>query len=96
MFIGDAKRLSEKWLKSEVGKALINYRHRMGKLIDAGEPKPPEMKKEFWDNLVRKRGTKDWKALSETMINVARHRGIRNKTRLRIEKSELIRLVSFT
>jgi hypothetical protein len=94
VFIGEGKRLSEKWLKSEVGKALINFRHRMEKLIDAGESKPPEMRKEFWDNLVKKRGTRDWKNLSETMVNVARHRGVRNKTRLRIEKSELIRLVS--
>jgi hypothetical protein len=62
--------------------------------VGAGESKPPEMRKEFWDNLVKKRGTRDWKNLSETMVNVARHRGIRNKTRLRIEKSELIRLVS--
>jgi hypothetical protein len=27
-------------------------------------------------------------------VNVAKHRGVRNKTRVRIEKSELIRLVS--
>jgi hypothetical protein len=94
LFTGESKRLSKKWLKSEVGKALINFRHRMGKLIDAGEPKPPEMKKEFWDNLVKKRGSRDWKALSETMMNVARHRSVRNKTRVSIEKSELIRLVS--
>jgi hypothetical protein len=66
----------------------------MEKLIDTGEPKPPEMKEEFWDNLVKKRGTRDWKALSETMINVAKHQGVRNKTRVRIEKAELIRLVS--
>jgi hypothetical protein len=60
-FTGEAKRLSEKWLKSEVGKALINFRHRIGKLIDTGEPKPLELKKEFWDNLAKKRGSKDWK-----------------------------------
>jgi hypothetical protein len=65
----------------------------MGKLIDVGEPKPLEMKKEFWDNLVKKRGSRNWKNLSETMINVARHRGVWNKTRVRIEKVELIKLV---
>jgi hypothetical protein len=93
-FTGEAKRLSEKWLKSEVGKALINFCHRIGKLIDAGDPKPPELKKEFWENLAKKRGSKDWKNLFETMVNVAKYRGVRNKTRVRIEKSELIRLVS--
>jgi hypothetical protein len=50
VFSREGKRLSEKWLlekwlKSEVRKALINFRHRMGKLIDAGELKPPEIKK---------------------------------------------------
>jgi hypothetical protein len=65
----------------------------MGKLIDVGEPKPPEMRKEFWDNLMKKRGSRDWKNLSETMINVAKQRGMRNKIQVRIEKSELIKLV---
>jgi hypothetical protein len=54
-FVREGKRLSDKWLKSEVQKALINFQHRMGKLIDAKEPKPPEMKQEFWNNLVKKR-----------------------------------------
>jgi hypothetical protein len=92
-FVREGKRLSDKWLKSEVQKALINFQHRMGKLIDAKEPKPPEMKQEFWNNLVKKRRSRDLKALSETMINVAKYRGVRNKTRIRIEKSELIQLV---
>jgi hypothetical protein len=43
---------------------------------------------------VKKGGSKDWKTLSKTMVNVARHHSVRNKTRIRIEKSELIRLVS--
>jgi hypothetical protein len=34
---GDAARLSDKYVKSEVGGALIQYRYHIGKLIDAGE-----------------------------------------------------------
>jgi hypothetical protein len=37
---GDVARLSNKYVKSEVGGALIQYRYRIGKLIDAGENKP--------------------------------------------------------
>jgi hypothetical protein len=40
---GDATRISDKWLKSEVGKCLINNRFTLGKLILAGEPKLPEV-----------------------------------------------------
>jgi hypothetical protein len=40
---GDSTRISEKWLKSKVGKCLINHRFTLGKLIIAGEPKPPEV-----------------------------------------------------
>jgi hypothetical protein len=39
---GDSNRISDKLLKSEVGKCHINHRFTLGKLILAGEPKTPE------------------------------------------------------
>jgi hypothetical protein len=56
-FYGDSFRVSLKYLKVEVGKALLTLQHGYIKLIDAGEKKPPELTDKHWElfNIKRKK-----------------------------------------
>jgi hypothetical protein len=80
-------------LKREVGASIRTHKFHLRKLIDEGKPKPPEIRDDFWDQLVDERGTKEAQAKSTTMASVAKNRGQRNSTRKRVEQATTIQLV---
>jgi hypothetical protein len=92
---GNSNRISDKWLKSEVGKCHINHRFILGKLILAGEPKPPEVLEQHWKDLVAKTNQPSWLEKSKSMATIAQKRGIRNSTRTKVEKAVSVRLVYY-
>jgi hypothetical protein len=92
---GDSNRISDKWLKSKVGKCFINHKFTLGKLILAGEPKPPEVLEQHWKDLVAKTNQPSWLEKSKSMATIAQKRGIRNSTRTRVEKAVSVRLVYY-
>jgi hypothetical protein len=91
----DSHKVSEKWVKTEAGKVLINYRFTLGRLILTGDEKPLEVNKQHWEDLVKMRNKLDWLAKSKTMSSIARKRGLWNSTRLKVEQTVSKRLVSF-
>ena len=90
---GEASRLSEKYLKREVGTCIRTHRFHLRKLIDEGKPKPPELREDFWEKLVDDRGTKEAQEKSTTMASIAKSRGLRNNTRKRVEQATTLQLV---
>jgi hypothetical protein len=56
---GEASRLSDKYLKREVGASIRTHRFQLRKLIDDSKPKPPEIRAEDWQKLVDDKGTKE-------------------------------------
>jgi hypothetical protein len=82
-----------KYLKAEVGKALITLQHGYMKLIDAGEKKPLELSDKYWELLNIKRKKLEEIEKSIEMTRVAKQRGARNSIRLKLEKATLVRLV---
>jgi hypothetical protein len=90
---GDSTKVSKKWLKTEAGKALINNRFTLGRLILAREDKPPEINKQHWDDLVKMRNKPSWLAKSKTMASIAKKRGVRNSTHVKVEHTVSNRLV---
>jgi hypothetical protein len=93
--VGDATRISEKYIGAEVTQALINNQYNLGVLIDAGLPKPPEVHEKYWKTLCDKRATPESKERSALMASIAKNRGFRNSTRLRVEKAAERKLVRF-
>jgi hypothetical protein len=83
----EGSRISEKWLKYEVGKCLINNKFALGKLILAGKPKPPEVPEQHWKDSVDKKKNLSWLEKSKSMTAIARKRGIRNNTKAKVEKA---------
>jgi hypothetical protein len=71
-----------KYLKAEVGKALITLQHGYMKLIDAGEKKPLELSDKYWELLNIKRKKLEEIEKSIEMTRVAKQRGTCNSTRL--------------
>jgi hypothetical protein len=91
--IGSIERINEKYLKSEVGGALIHYRYRIGKLIDVGESKPGDLKESLWNSIKSLRATEESKKKSVEMANNAKGRGVRNSTRQKIREAVTLKLV---
>jgi hypothetical protein len=56
-FGGESAVLGEKYLQKQVTKGLINFRFSLNQRIDQGHEKPPELRQEFWEALVKKRST---------------------------------------
>ena len=90
---GEASRLSDKYLKREVGTSIRTHRFILRKLIDEGKPKPPELREEFWEKLMDDRGTKEAQEKSTTMASIAKGRGQRNSTRKKVEQATMLQLV---
>lgn len=82
----------EKYLKREVGASIRTHHFQSRKLIDEGTPKPPKIRKEFWEKLVDERGTKEAQAISTTMASIAKNRGQGNSTRKRVEQATALQL----
>ena len=80
----DATRFNEKYIKFEVGKALIHNCFKIGKLIDNGDLKPQDLPAEFWKNVKALCAIEEAKKRSVDMANKARGRGVRNNTINRI------------
>jgi hypothetical protein len=72
---GEATKISDKYLKWEVGASIRTHRFHLRKLIDEGKPKPPEIREDFWQTLVDERGTKEAQEKSNTMASIAKNRG---------------------
>jgi hypothetical protein len=66
-FYSDSKTVSEAYIKKKAGRTLIKYRHELNKLIDQGKNKPMDVLKEYWDELVKTRGTPKARARSQLM-----------------------------
>lgn len=64
-------------------------------MIDAGSPKPPEVKNEHWNFLMANRATEGSKAKSEKMRAISKGKGSKAAQMKAIEKAALIKLVSF-
>jgi hypothetical protein len=91
--VGDASRLSEKYIGAEVTQALINNKHNLGVLIDAGLPKPPDVLEKYWKKLCEKKAMPESKEKSALMASIAKTWGFRNCTRQHIEKAAEKKLV---
>jgi hypothetical protein len=59
-FYGDSSKVSLKFLKMEIGKALINIHHAYMKVVDANGLKPPELTDQHWEALKMKRSKKEF------------------------------------
>jgi len=81
-------------LKKQVGAALIRYRFSLNQYTDRGCDRPGDVKKEYWDILVEKRGTEEAKEKSAKMAEIARGRGSRNTTKNSVRDSVIVNLVS--
>jgi hypothetical protein len=46
-YYGESSRISDKYLKREVGACITTYRFNLRKLIDEGKPKPPEIREDY-------------------------------------------------
>jgi hypothetical protein len=86
-FGGESALLGEKYLQKQVTKGLINFRFNLNQRIDQGHQKPPKLRQEFWEALVKKRSTSELKERSERMANIARGRATKNSTRKALEKT---------
>ena len=64
-------------------------------MIDAGSPKPPEVKNEHWNFLMANRATEGSKAKSEKMRAISKGKGSKAAQMKAIEKAALIKLVRF-
>lgn len=91
--LGDASTLNEKYIKGEVGKALIQNRFKLGKLIDSGQPKPRGFPTAYWENVKTLRSSEEAKKISYDNAQRAKGRGVRNSTIEKIRKSWTEKLV---
>jgi hypothetical protein len=95
-YYGESSRVSEKYLKREVGACIRTHRFHLRRLIDKGKAKPPEIRQDLWQKLVDERGAKKALEKSTTMATIAKNRGQRNSTRKRVEQATTLQLVCFT
>jgi hypothetical protein len=84
---GEAARMSDKYLKQEVGTSIMMHYFYLKKLIDEGKPKSLEIREDFWQKLVNERGTKEAQAKSTTMASIAKNRGQRNSTQKKVKQA---------
>lgn len=90
---GNKNKINEKWFGPIITKVLITMRWRLNNLIDAGCPKPPEVKDEQWNHLLSVRKTEDSKKKSEHMRSIAKGKGSKTAQLKAIEKQALVKLV---
>ena len=91
--VGEASTLSEKYVNAEVGKALIQNRFKLGKMIDSGQSKPRGFPTTYWENFKTLRSSKAAKKISYDNAQRAKGRGVRNSTVEKIRKSWIEKLV---
>ncbi len=92
---GKVKKINERWFGPLITKVLIQVRWRLNHMIDGMAPKPPEIKLEHWNTLVRIRGTEASKKKSEQMRSISQGRGSKAAQLKAIEKAALVKLVRF-
>lgn len=90
---GSKKKINEKWFGPIITKVLITMRWRLNNLIDAGCPKPAEVKDDQWNHLLTVRKTEDSKKKSEQMRAISKGKGSKAAQLKAIEKEALIKLV---
>jgi hypothetical protein len=90
---GSKKKINEKWFGPIITKVLITARWRLNNLIDAGCPKPAEVKDDQWNHLLALRKTEESKKKSEHMRAISKGKGSKTAQLKAIEKAALIKLV---
>lgn len=91
--VGDANRLSEKYIGAEVTQALINNRYNLDVLIDVGLLKLPEVHEKYQKNLCNKWAIPESKEKSALMASITKNYKFRNSTKMRVKKDTEKKLV---
>jgi hypothetical protein len=91
---GNGKKIDEMWFQKIVTKVLINLRFRLGRLIDSGAPKPPEVSSECWNDLGKWRASELSKKKSAQMRSISRRRASKASQMQGLREAALVRLVS--
>jgi hypothetical protein len=73
-FVGDASEVSEQHFKAKVSIAISRFKHHLNEKIKTGLPKPPEVKQEYWDELLNLQEHPEVKAKSEHMASITQGR----------------------
>jgi hypothetical protein len=90
---GSGQKIDEMWFQKIVTKVLINLRFRLGRLIDTGAPKPPEVSTECWSDLVKWRASEVSKKKSAQMRSISRRRASKSAQMQGLREAALVRLV---
>lgn len=91
---GDSKRLSEKYVRKQIGIALSQFRFSFNQLIDIGAECPADVNLDYWKVLKQIRESKEGKAKSVKMVNIVKGRSSKNTTKKSVEQSVFLQLVS--
>lgn len=92
---GSKKKIKDKWFGPLITKVLIQQRWKLNALIDAGAPKPPEVKNEHWNILMTNRASEEAKAKSEKMRAISKGKGSKAAQMTAIKNAALVNLVRF-
>lgn len=90
---GNGKKIDEMWFQKIVTKVLINFRFRLGRLIDTKAPKPPEVSTECWNGLVKWRASELSKKKSAQMRSISQRRASKASQMQGLQEAALVRLV---
>ena len=90
---GNGKKIDEMWFQKIVTKVLINFRFRLGRLIDTKAPKPPEVSTECWNDLVKWRASELSKKKSAQMRSISQRRASKASQMQGLREAALVRLV---
>lgn len=77
-----------------ITKGLITSRFRINQLIDANKPRPEDIKKEYWDDMVATRATEAAQAKSTQMRSISKGKASTTAQMRAIEREVISRLVS--
>lgn len=91
---GDSHKVSEKFFGPIITKGLITLRFRTNQLIDGRKPRPEDLKKEYWDDMVAQRASEGAQAKSAHMRSISKGRASTTAQMRSIEREVVSRLVS--
>jgi hypothetical protein len=95
---GTSDKVSEKFFGPIITKGLITLRFRINQLIDGKKPRPEDVKKEYWDDMVADRATEGAQAKSAHMRSISKGKASTTLQLRAIERevvSRLVRAVKF-
>lgn len=94
--VGYSCEINPSWFSRYVTKTLINVRHGLNKLIDAGERRPLDVHPDVWNRLEGNRKSKSSKEKSEHMRNITKGKATKEAQLRVIEKDVIGELVRST